>query len=236
MEINNSQLRIKHFTSSQMYRLCGSKKVFNTYVEEVEFEKLMNRPIKPVVKTKPMKWGSLMELFVFNILGMEYSMEHKNTKLHPIHGKYWSGTPDLITNTKIGEIKSFEPKNFCKLSLALLSKDIERVKKDCPSAYWQVVSNCAIYERNEAIIISYMPYKKDLEAIIKKVVDTDFLEQNHLNLSDYYFLFQDDIESLAYLPNDSGFSDINSFDFKVPQEDFDLLEGRVIEANKLLNK
>ena len=51
MEINNSELRIAHFTSSQIYRLCGTPAVSKTYIGEVKMEKLMGRAVKTVVKT-----------------------------------------------------------------------------------------------------------------------------------------------------------------------------------------
>jgi len=239
----NHELRMGRFTSSQIHRLCKSLKnenptsAFKTYVEEVYIERMINRVCKSNVKTQSMKWGSLFEVVLFDLLGLEYKMEHKSTILHPKYGAFWSGTPDLIVpEIKTGEIKCFEPLHFGKLSLALLTKDTEIVKQKEPEAYWQSISNSLICGVDKSEIIAYMPYKSELEEIIKQVEETNFLERNHLDPGDYYFLTQENIYSLPHLPDDSKFSNVNSFEFKIPKEDIRFLESRVIEAEKEVQK
>ena len=78
--------------------------------------------------------------------------------------------------------------------------------------------------------------KKELIEIIDKVETTNFLERNNLNPSDYYFLTQDNIDNLPYLPDDSKMSNINSFEFEIPKEDKEFLIERVKLANELLNE
>lgn len=206
-------------------------KSFNTYAEEVYYEKLMGRSIKTEVKTRPMLWGSLMEVVLFNLLGLDYKMTHKATMKHPVYSSFWSGTADLIVpEIKTGEIKCFEPNHFCKLSLALLSKDIEVIKAKEPEAYWQATSNSLIHGFSKTEIIAYMPYKSELKEIITLIEDTNFLEKNGLNPYDYYFMTQDNIESMPYLPDDSKMSNINSFEFEIPKLDALFCENRVVEA------
>ena len=233
--INNSELRRGRFTSSQVYRLCKTQRAFDTYVKEVKYTTLMARSTKTVVKTQAMKWGSLMEVVLFDLLGLEYSMSHKGTMLHPEHGKFWSGTPDLLVKEiKVGEIKCFEPLHFCNLSQVILSQDTELIKKEEPAAYWQVLSGAIIAGVDRCELIAYMPYKSELIEIIEMVESTNFLERNGLNPQDYYFLTRNDIESLPYLPDNSPMSNINSFEFEIPEEDKEFLTERVIEASKLL--
>lgn len=230
------------FTSSQMYRLCASLKsgkpsqAFFGYVEEKSLEKMIGRTSKTQVKTQSMKWGNLMEVVLFDLIGsVQYEMVHKDTLLHPKYGNFWSGTPDLIVkDKKVGEIKCFEPLHFAKLSKALLSEDIEVIKKEEPAVYWQVLSNALILGVDICEIIAYMPYKNELEEIIEMVEETNFLERNKLNPGDYYFLTRENIESLPYLPDESEFSNINSFEFEVPKEDAEFLTERIIEASKLI--
>jgi len=241
--INNSELRHGHFTSSQISRLCGSlkngnpTKAFFSYIEEVKMQRLLGRSTKTEVKTQSIKWGSLMEVVLFNLLGLQYLMHHKSTKLHHKYGEFWSGTPDLeASQIKTGEIKCFEPLHFAKLSITLLTKDTEIIKKNEPEAYWQSISNSLICGYDKTEIIAYMPYKTELEEIIKNVEETNFLERNMLDPGDYYFLYRDNIESLPYLPDDSKMSNINSFEFEIPKEDREFITNRILLANELLNK
>lgn len=215
------------FTSSQLYRICGSIKsgaptaAFNTYVEEVYSERLLGRSSEVEIKAQPMKWGSLMEIVLFNLLGLGYKMTHKQTIVHPVMN-FFSGTPDLIAETiKIGEIKSYYPKNFALLSMCLLGKNISDLKKKFPKEYWQCVGNAILCDVEVAELICYMPYKSELQSIIEKVIEEDFLYENGLDPQDYYFLSRNDIESLPYLPDDSKMSNVNSFEFKIPDKDIE---------------
>lgn len=234
--------RIGRFTSSQMSRLCASLKngtpssAFRTYVEEVSLEREMQRTIKTRVKTQPMKWGNLMEVVLFNLLGLGYKMTHKMTIEHHKYPEDWSGTPDLIAEgVKIGEIKCYEPKKFMLLTRCLRKESVEAFKGDFPEEYWQCVSNAVLCGLKRAEIIVYMPYFSELKEIIEQVEDSNFLESNGLDPQDYYFLTRNDVESLPHLPDDSPVSNVNSFEFEVPIEDIQFLTKRVIEGKKLLD-
>ena len=177
-----------------------------------------------------------MEVVLFNLLGLEYKLEYKNTFLHPKYGEFWSGTPDLVAEDKIGEIKCFEPLHFGKLSKLLIKGDIDEIKKEEKEVYWQCVSNAIICDKPKAEIIAYMPYKSELEAIIAQIEETNFLERHGMNDFDYYFMTHEPIETLPYLPDDSKFSNINKLVFEVPEEDKEFLTERMIEASKLLEE
>jgi len=234
--INNSEKRIGRFTSSQVYRLCKSlksgapTKAFETYIEEVGISRALNRSTKTEVKTRPMLWGKVMEVVLFNLLGMEYTLEHKSTVTHSEYGDFWSGTPDLVAKNKVGEIKCFEPMHFGRLSFALKSEDIETIKEIEPEAYWQTVSNAILCNKKRAEIIAYMPYRSELEEILTLIEESNFLERNELEPTDFYFMRMENIESLPYLPDDSGFSNINTFEFEVPEKDIEFLTNRIITA------
>jgi hypothetical protein len=205
---------------------------FYTYAEEIASESYIGRTSKTEVKTRPMLWGSLMEVVLFNKLGMGWTMEHKNTILHKKYGHIWSGTPDLVAEEICAEAKCYEPKKFGLLSLCLSKKKIELVKSKFKEEYWQVVSNAVLTGKKKAMIIAFMPKRKELEEIIKKIEDTDFLEDNGLKPTDYYFMSKENIESLPYLPDDSPIDSINSFVFDVPEEDIVFMTKRIIEFEK----
>lgn len=242
MEGLNHSKRQGRFTSSQAYRIVASLKsgkpssAFQGYIKEVKIERFLNRRTKTSVNTKATKWGKLMEVVLFNKLGLNYSMSHIETVLHPEYGDFWSGTPDLIAKDKTAEIKCFEPMHFGKMVMALESKDLEVIKEEEKEAYWQSVSNSILKGFDKTELIAYMPYKSDLLDIITMIEETDFCEKNNLNPFDYYTLRPENIEDYPYLPDDSKVSDINQFEFVIPQEDKDLLTQRMIEANKILNE
>lgn len=231
-------------TSSQMHRICASLKSgkpsssFYTYAEEVAAEIYIGRSSKTEVKTRPMLWGSLMEIVLFNELGMGWTMSHKNTILHRDYPSIWSGTPDFIATDKVAEAKCFEPKNFGLLSMCLDKNNVTLFKENFKEIYWQVVSNAVLSNKKKAVVITYMPKKSELLEIIEKVEDTDFLEDNNLKPTDYYFISKENIESLPYLPDDSNASSINSFEFEVPEEDIKFMTDRVLlfrdEVNRIL--
>lgn len=235
--MDNSK-RHGRFTSSQNYRAMATlksgnvAKPFFTYVEEKALERKMGRSAETKVSVRPMLWGKLMEVVLFNLLGLEYKMVHKETLVHPDYW-FWSGTPDLKTDLKVGEIKCYEPKKFGLLSMCLEKKDVALLKENFKEEYWQCVSNACLLGVNRAELIAYMPTKVELKEIIEQVQEGNFLERNELNPTDYVFWFnEDNIESLPYLPDDSPMSSINMFEFDVPEEDAKFLEERLIMANE----
>lgn len=229
-------------TSSQMHKVCASlssgkpSKSFYTYAEEVAAERFIKRGSKTEVKTQPMKWGSLMEIVLFNNLGMGWTMEHKNTVLHEKYGHIWSGTPDLVASEICAEAKCYEPKKFGLLSLCLSKKNVEELKSKFKEEYWQVVSNAVLTKKKRAMIIAFMPTRSELEKIFDKIENSDFLIDNGLIPSDYFFFTKENIESFPYLDDDSGVDSIQSFEFEVPSEDVVFMTKRIIEFEKEVKK
>ncbi|MGB0896901.1 MAG: hypothetical protein ACPGRW_06235 [Flavobacteriaceae bacterium] len=230
-------------TSSNAYKIIASLKdgspsqAFYTYVEQTAKEKLIGRSLGTQVISAPLKWGSLMECVVFNALpGFHYSMTHKNTILHPKKGHIWSGTPDLIAKEKVGEIKCFYLEQYISFALALKSKDIEKIKKEFPLPYWQLVSNCIICKKKVGELIGFIPKKSQLEQILIAIEDTDFLINNGLNPSDYYFFRPENIESFNYMPDDCKLDNMTTFEFEIPMEDKIFLIKKFKEFEKEVNK
>lgn len=225
------------FTSSQMSRCAASLKsgkpsqAYFGYIDEVADERAMGRVVDTEVNTQALKWGRLMEIILFNLLGMEYEMAHKKTILHHRYPTFWSGTPDLIATEKIGEIKCYYPKKFSRLARCLKKKSVEEFKENFKEEYWQCISNAILCKVDKAEIIGYMPYKSELVEIIELITNSDFLEDNGLNPNDYYFMTTQSIETLPYLPDDSKMSNINQFEFEIPKEDILFLTQRVVSSD-----
>jgi hypothetical protein len=205
---------------------------------------MLGRSLGVEVKTVPIKWGQLMECVLFDMVGFEYTMQHKNTIASKTLERH-SGTPDLLQEgVQVGEIKCYYPKKFAELSLCLMKKDVDLLRKSFPSEYWQCISNAILTGVDTAELICFMPTKEKLIEVIEEVNNGDLLERNGLNPADYYFisteekLIEDIIESLPYIPEAAKLESVNTFEFKVPQADKEFLIERVtlaqIELEKLL--
>ena len=232
------ELRTGHGTSSQNFRIVAENQngtpssAFYTYAEEVAIEQFIGRPIKEEVKAKATKWGNLMECVVFNALPMGYELCHKLTVLHKKYGHIWSGTPDLLSDLKVGEIKCFWIKQFILFSLALLSGDIERIKREFPGPYWQVVGNAILTKKKYAELIAFLPTKEQLRTVLDAVENTDFLKDFGLDESDYFHFRVENLEQFPYLPDNCGMDPLNTFEFEVPVEDKIFLTKKYIEFDK----
>ena len=244
----DKNLRDGYFTSSQISRLCASLKsglpssAFYTYVEETYYSVMLGRSLGVEIKTVPIKWGQLMECVLFDMVGLEYTMQHKNTIASKTLQRH-SGTPDLEQKgVKVGEIKCYYPKKFAELSLCLMKKDVDLLRKSFPSEYWQCISNAILTGVDTAELLCFMPTKENLIKVIEEVNNEDLLERNGLNPADYYFmstegkLIEDIIESLPYLPEAAKLESVNTFEFKVPQADKEFLIDRVTLAQNELKK
>lgn len=229
MSITLNKERIGSFTSSEIYRLLGSKKVQATYIEEKKIELRLGRSIDTEAYSKPMAWGSFLEMFVFDKIGLEYEITSNTTDIHPTI-KGWSGSKDLIVRgEKIGDIKCYQPKRFAQLSDALILQDVANFKAKFAKEYWQLVSNAIINNVPEVESIVYMPYQSELSELREHAENYEGADQWK-----YRFIYESDDVDLAYLPDGGYYQNLNRFQFVVPESDKTLLTNAVLSATKLL--
>lgn len=233
----NNLIRTGNFTSSEIHKLMTTGKGENgfgaaaiTYIKEKNLERKLGRSIRTEAYSKAMAWGTLIEKYVFeNKLGLEYQIHSKTTDVHPVI-PYWSGSKDLIVEgVKIGEIKCYEPKHFAEYTDALLSENVELIKKECPEEYWQMVSNAIINQVPNAEGITYIPYKSELPLIREFASNYDGPDQWH-----YRFIAESNDETLPFIPDNGYYKDLNRFSFEIPQADRDLLTSTVLKAGTML--
>lgn len=265
-EILQNKSRTGNFTSSQMSRLVGigtrqmtelelkthkeknpksrartiahkdtPDSKFYTYVDQKRREKRAKRSIQMGGGSRDTAWGNLVEKFVFEKLGLEYKMRSDETFRHQsING--WTGSPDVfIESKKVSDIKCFAPDNGSKLAECIEEchklKSYAPLKENYEDIYWQLVSNACILGIDVAEIILYMPYMSELPAIRESAENYDGLDQYK-----YRFIAEIEWYELPVLPNDSGYKNLNVFEFEVPQEDKDFLTERVLLAIELRDK
>lgn len=263
MSIIENKDRVGRFTSSQVYKLigmgskpmtkeeladfkiqnpgskkrnksCGFSQLGLTYISEKKLERRMGRSLDVGSYSQPAAWGNFMELVIFNLLGLEYTIESLTTVLHPdkFLGKYWGGSVDLtVPNVKVAEIKCYQPKNFGFYADCLMKKDIELFKKEFSAEYWQIISNSVIHNVDLGEAILYMPFESEMEEI--KQLATDYEGDEKWK---YRFIAEKPISELPCLPDGGYYDNIVKFEFNIPKEDKKFLISRIKEAIILLNE
>lgn len=235
--ITENTLRDGAFTSSKASLLVksGRGNEFSaaglTYIRQRRTERRMGRTIELNKAGRSAAWGLALEGYVYNQLEFSgYELTSQESKQHSLY-PFWVGSADLVApRVKVGDIKCYEPDAFSQLTDAILTQDIETFKDQCPDEYWQLVSNAAINQVPKAEIISFMPYKKDLEAV-KDYVDNidDGMEQwRYKFISD--LIGMEELSSIPYLPDNGYYKDLNRFEFEVPVKDIETLTDRILLA------
>lgn len=229
--------RIARFTSSQISKLMTNGKGVHglgapalTYIEEKNLEIKLGRSIKTEVYAKDAAWGTFLEQYVFHLLPFGYEWTGTKTDMHPTI-KCWSGSTDFKAGSLIAELKCYQPKKFAQYTDALLSKDIDLIKKEFPDEYWQLVSNAIINQVDIAEAITFMPYRSQLPELREMAENYDGPDQWK-----YRFIAEGEDCDLAYLPDNGYYQNLNRFSFEVPKADKEALTERVLLAEKLLVK
>jgi len=231
--------RMGHFTSSQIYKLVKSGRaktaIFSaaglTYIEDTAIERRMKRNLDLGAYSQPMAWGKFMEQVIFNHLGIAYQLSADESTEHydPKYAPYWSGSKDLYQeNVLVGEIKCYQPKEFARFTDALLTENIDIIRKERPKEYWQVVSNAIINKVPYAELISFMPYESEMKEIRDLAEATQDWQ--------YRFIWEKENSELPCLPDNGYYKNINIFRFEVPLSDIKFLTERVDLAINELNK
>lgn len=235
MSITENTLRIGSFTSSNIHKLMTLAKDGSfgkpalTYISEKNIERKMGRSLECETTSNVMAWGIFLEQRVLDLIGLEYKHSSTETDQHPDYD-FWTGSKDMIVEgLKISEVKCYQPKNFALYTDALMTKDISIIRSECPEEYYQAISNAIINNVPKTELISYMPYRSELEAIREMANNYDGSDQWK-----YRFIAEKEDSWLAWLPDNGYYKNLNVFEFVVPEEDKILLTSKVIAAGKLL--
>lgn len=248
---NLSKIRTGRATSSQINRIAKNFKNGKflkpaiTYIEECKMERKLKRSLDNGADSMAIRWAYFMEWRLFQKLGLEWSFTSKLTLTHPKEefAPYWCGTPDLMSKTKVGEIKNYQLKHFCQIvdifnrfkdGKITEAQTIELLKVNEPEIYWQTVSNAMLMNVGIGEMIIYAPCEAEMEEIREQIMDPEcgfYVEHKPWN---YRFIAELENHDLAVLPDDSEYNPINSFEFKIPMEDKIHLTKAMIEAIKII--
>lgn len=239
--IDNKE-RIGNFTNSEIWKLCASLKngqpseAYYTYIKKKMYERALGRSVDMGKKTQSMTWGSFLEKYVHFNLPNEYQLMNKKSIVHPKY-PFWCGAVDFIVpGVKVSELKCFEPENFASYTLALMTRDTEKIKAEHPKEYWQIIGNSVINDTPMGEGITFMPYESEMDGLRDLMQDEKYLESMGLELRDLYWIHEKPNSELAVLPDDSKLKNLNIYEFEIPMSDKLFITKRVLDANKLLIK
>lgn len=211
-----------------------------TYIDEKVSERMFGQRFGSMVRTSEMVWGDLMEEIVYGHLtafGEPVVAKGKTTTLHPELGKYWAGSQDFLRLDPDGkpyeviEVKGYQKKKHTAYARALLSKDLDRIKRDFSQEYWQGVSGACIQDCEFLTLLAYMPKMEDYTSVVTLVESVDREDPWA-----YRFIVERPPLSLPFIPDDSPLPSLVNFTFAVPKEDKKFLTARVIEAGARLDE
>lgn len=236
----NNELRHGRFTSSNIYKLMSngkSKGSFGklalTYIAEKNMERRLGRSLDTQQLSRPITWGTLLEGYVFDKLGLEYRLCSKETVVHQDY-EFWVGSPDAEKDDTIVDVKSpFTLKSFCEL-VDPMSKpnamDIIRQEHEHGDAYYfQLLSNAILKGKQFAELIVFLPYKSELEAIREYARNYDGDDQYRFRWLDLAFS-----DELPFLPDGCQYKNLNVLRWEIDEADKKALTTRVVEAGKEL--
>lgn len=221
------------------------------YITEKVRECKLNRSINNNVKTSPIVWGKIIEMYVFSTrLGIEYrDGNHIGRLVHPKIDR-WTGIPDFLKgtpdeNSVVADLKCQSSlTRFCDL-VDHCENGLNDFKENHKDHYWQLISNAILSYSNKCEFMFFVPYASELPKILEFVqsmedseIPSDISIWQVKRISDDIIDFMDSNRppSFAYLPDDSDYKDLNILSFEVPQEDKELLTERVKMAVKELEK
>jgi hypothetical protein len=235
-----NEYRCGNFTSSEIVALTKLAKDGNsfgapalTYISETNMERRLGRSLTDEVNARPLTWGKTLEPFVFELLGLEYTLTSTDTIRHP-HLDYFAGSPDGVKGEDtVMDIKCpMTLKSFCNLVDPLYNglsgmdamNAIRDAHKDGEKYYWQLVSNAILTDATVAELIVYVPYRSEIAAL------KSMCEGN----SKAYWIWAASEDELPYLPDGGYYQNLNVIRFEVPQADKDFLMSKIIAAGALL--
>lgn len=240
----NNKLRAGRVTSSEIYRIAKNFKSGKflkpalTYIEEVKMERKLKRSLDGGADSQAIRWGNFMEWRLFQKLGLEWSMTSKETIVHPKEqfAPYWSGTPDLKSSGKVGEIKCYQLKHFCQIVDVIKSGKTEKeiidiLRENEPQIYWQTVSNAMLLNVSKGEMIIYAPIESEMAEIREEITNYEAIDQWK-----FRFIVESEDHELAVLSDDGEYESINTFEFTIPMDDKIHLNKAMIEAIKIIEE
>lgn len=230
----NNDIHCGNFSSSEMVRLMGSKKVRETYIKERNMERRLGRVLKNDFSSRDTSWGHLMEYWGFGLLPTSYSLISDKTIVSPII-EAWVGSPDAVNNTEpkaVCDIKGLQLKAFCEMVDAWKKGGIQAVREETECGekfYWQITSNACLVGAKVGELILICPYESQLFDVKAACVKYDGPDPGRFT---WFANAADD--QLSYLPDGGYYKNINIMRFDIPALDKCKVHDQVVASAKEL--
>lgn len=239
------------FTSSKASVLMksgrGKSDVFSTgaltYINQKYLERVAGRSFDKDIDTRVTIWGDVMEIICFEKLGSEYRFVNDLGKFKAVGEEIIGGSTDyIVEGLKIAECKSYQFEKWSKYAFALSideSKEekIERLKKDFPAEYWQIVWNAYLNDVTKGEAIAFIPTEEDVLELKRRINEEDFADDYGFNIWDLRFIDEGDIDNLPWInEKESGFKSVTKYLIEIPQEDTEMMLERIKLAYEEVNK
>lgn len=242
-KISENPERIGRVTSSEIYKLFGTKAVRQNYIDEKKLEIQLGRSLDTSANSRDICWGFIIEKWVGNTKGTDYVEMGDKTLVHPNNTLLWSGSPDLTAPRlkRVTEVKGYQPKKYAAYTNALLNAKMDlnanvyernkELREDFPKEYWQAVSNSILTGFPNVELITAMPQFSDLPTIadIAANWDDDFGQYQYKSI--YDDIINERYHAISFLPDGGYYEAINSYVFEAPEEDKKALTAAVILAS-----
>ena len=197
MSVTQNINRVGNLTSSQAYKIAATGRgsaefseagltYINTRVQERKRKKSMSLDQDSMATA----WGDLMEIYVSELIYLDYQERNLRTKVHPKY-PFWTGTPDFSAPDRVADVKGYYPEKFCNLADCIIecqkNNSPEALKtyskKDKGLEYWQLISNALIHKVEICELILIQPYDSMAEELCK-------VAESHMELNRFFEYFQ----------------------------------------------
>lgn len=238
-KISENPERIGRGTSSEIYKLFGTKAVRQNYIDEKKLEIQLGRSLDTSANSRDICWGFIIEKWVGNTKGTDYIEMGDKTLVHPNNKLFWSGSPDLTAPRlkRVTEVKGYQPKKFAAYTNALLAAKLDRnpnvyernkeLREDFPKEYWQSISNSVLTGFQNVEMICAMPQFSDLIAIADIAANWEDDLGQYQYKSIYDDIINERYHAISFLPDGGYYDAQNSYVFEAPAEDVKALTAAV---------
>ena len=220
-----------------------------TFIIACNMERRLGRAITDEIEARSTTWGTLLETYVHELLGMNYEYFSNETRVHP-ELPYWVGTGDFLNHAEPKAIADSKCPStltsFCQLvdpwyegkrgadywdALVNGWTDkqglFHKPHKDGKKFFFQLVSNACIYGVDFMELVVFMPYQSELDDI-RTLANSKGID------SPFFWIWSKSDDQLPHLIDCGYYKNLNVFRFEVPQVKKDFLRKRVELAGKKL--
>lgn len=217
--------RHKCITSSQVYRLMGTRASYTTYVNEIAAQVICDSPKVRTGSGRAGSWGTMCEKYAYLTHANQDRWRFQSdlfiiNPAIPHHG----GTPDMVADDAVADIKCFWQDKVTRLRLVMHQGGPHALREEFPDVYWQLLSNAMILRVNKAVLFSFIPSIIELDNIRDFAAD--------LTGNEHKWVVYASDEELPHIGTDAIIDPVEEMEWVVDSGDLDALKENISAATK----